>query len=321
MNKFQKLNKKIKENKNISKNFGIKYGYYNFIESIICRNSTKTKFDKKIHRTAYKKYKEYIIKKYRYFINQYKNIEENTNKIEKNCPIFIFWWQGEKNEPEIVKACIESVKKHNSNNEIIIITKDNFSNFITIPKYILDKFYNGIISIANFSDILRVSLLYKYGGIWFDATLYTNNKLSNEIFQHTFYTIKHKQFSDFHVCKGIWMDSFLASGKNNILMKYMKDFFEEYWKNENALLCYLLIDVFFAIGYERIEYIKKEMDKVPANNTKVFEIEQNLNSINYASILKNNNETYLFKTNYKHKYSTEINNKKTLYYQIINNKI
>ena len=36
---------------------------------------------------------------------------------------------------------------------------------------ITDKFNGGKISIANYSDVIRMALLYQYGGYWIDSTV------------------------------------------------------------------------------------------------------------------------------------------------------
>lgn len=51
------------------------------------------------------------------------------------------------------------MERYIKNREIIVITKDNF------PNYIIEKFNKGNISIQQFSDIIRVYLMYNYGGI------------------------------------------------------------------------------------------------------------------------------------------------------------
>ena len=51
---------------------------------------------------------------------------------EKNR-IWQCWWQGEESAPPIVRKCFESVRRYAENCEIVIITKTNYSEYISIP--------------------------------------------------------------------------------------------------------------------------------------------------------------------------------------------
>lgn len=49
------------------------------------------------------------------------------------------WWQGYNNAPNLVKACINSVKINNKNHNVIIITQENFKDYVMLPNFILKK--------------------------------------------------------------------------------------------------------------------------------------------------------------------------------------
>lgn len=41
--------------------------------------------------------------------------------------IWMCWWQGEENAPEIVRACIDSVRRNAGGHEVVVITDENLS--------------------------------------------------------------------------------------------------------------------------------------------------------------------------------------------------
>lgn len=43
------------------------------------------------------------------------------------------WWQGLDNAPEIVKACVDSVRRNAGNREVIIITDKNVREYVSFP--------------------------------------------------------------------------------------------------------------------------------------------------------------------------------------------
>ena len=94
----------------------------------------------------------------------------------KDC-IWICWWQGMKNAPDIVKKCVESIRIHAENHKIVIITDENYKEFVTFPTWLEEKYKRGIITKTHLSDLLRISLLAQYGGIWLDSTFFCTGDL------------------------------------------------------------------------------------------------------------------------------------------------
>ena len=47
----------------------------------------------------------------------------------RSDPIWIMWYQGIENAPDIVKCCIESVKENCSGHEVIVLSEQNLSEF------------------------------------------------------------------------------------------------------------------------------------------------------------------------------------------------
>ena len=130
-------------------------------------DSLINKFDCYKHKRIVK----YLNLKYgKYISNVYS--DSSIKNIERNCNIWIFWWQGEKKMPLIVKKCYESVKSNAKDHKVVLIDKNNLNNYVDFPQFIYDRIETGNMTITHFSDILREKLLYMYGGIWMDATIF-----------------------------------------------------------------------------------------------------------------------------------------------------
>ena len=169
--------------------------------------------------TDHNKVINYLEKNYDSLIQKYMHQVSSSNKDIPNI-IWVCWWQGLENAPEIVKVCFESIKKFAGERKVILITQNNYQDYVDIPDYIIEKVKKGIISITHFSDVLRVNLLSKHGGIWIDATcLLTANIF--EDFIPEFYTVKLPH-NDKEVCisDGKWCIFFMGSSKNNILFNF-----------------------------------------------------------------------------------------------------
>ena len=68
--------------------------------------------------------------------------------------IWVFWWQGQEAMPKLVKDCYISLLE-NAHRRVILVTKDNYSEYTTLQEHEVAAFESGKISIAHFSDIVR----------------------------------------------------------------------------------------------------------------------------------------------------------------------
>ena len=83
--------------------------------------------------------------------------------------IWIYWHQGLKNAPEVVKKCVLSWQEHNPSYEIRVLSDAEIKRYIDITLPVFQKSKKK--SLAAYSDVLRINLLHKYGGIWVDSTV------------------------------------------------------------------------------------------------------------------------------------------------------
>lgn len=102
--------------------------------------------------------------------------------------IWQYWAQGFDRElPEIIRLCLDSVVKYCPNYQIIRICDQNVNLYVDIPEHIMKLKEEGKISIAHFSDILRLALLSSYGGIWIDTTVLLTGSLPERLLENDFF--------------------------------------------------------------------------------------------------------------------------------------
>jgi fucose 4-O-acetylase-like acetyltransferase len=162
--------------------------------------------------------------------------------------VWFCWLQGMENAPEIVQSCYESVNYWLKGKEMIVITRHNLSEYVLFPQYILDKWEQGIITDTHLSDLLRLELLIRYGGLWLDATTYLTGPLP-----------RYAQESDFFVFRNGWMDMetlwigswlMLSKRTNNILLLETRNLLYKYWQKYDYLKNYFLLHLFFRMAAE-----------------------------------------------------------------------
>ena len=185
--------------------------------------------------------------------------------------IWTMWWQGEANMPPVVKACVNSMRQHSNGAEVIVLEKDNLSDYIEIPAVIKEKFEGNNITITHLSDIIRFELLYKYGGLWLDSTVMVSEDIPVWIYEADFYTIKNGTGGDYkNIAKERWTAFVIGSKKGNPVISGVRWLFQEYWKEHGKLVCYYLIDFCMNDVYEALPEAKYAIDAVPDYAGNVF---------------------------------------------------
>ena len=127
-------------------------------------------------------------------------------------------------------------KKH------IILNNDNLSNFTDLPGFIFDRFKAGEIWPAHFTDIVRLEVLHKNGGIWMDATNYMTAPIPEYIDTEPFFIFhaisEGSPYSFIQNC-------FIKSDKNAFLLDGWLAMMLEYWKRENKKIDYFQHQLMF----------------------------------------------------------------------------
>jgi hypothetical protein len=90
--------------------------------------------------------------------------------------VWFIWLQGIKNAPEICKACLNSWIEKNPSWEVKVIDENNIGQFV--DKKTLNKFQK-LSPIQCYCDAIKLYILYRYGGLYVDATIFCNKPLDN----------------------------------------------------------------------------------------------------------------------------------------------
>lgn len=179
-----------------------------------------------------------------------KSLEINSNvqpltKEEKN--IFVFWYDGFDEAPAVVRICIQRIESFYKNKfKIIKLDKNNMMEYASLPNEILKKFEENSITIQTFSDLLRLSLLERHGGIWIDCTLLFTKELDleeilSELSFNSLHSLTTEKFLSYKGEKCFWTTFFLAGRKGNTICSLAKTLMIEYI-NSHKEIPYFLTD-------------------------------------------------------------------------------
>ena len=280
----------------------------------------------------------YLYRRYAGILDSFANDNVDTDlTIEPDSNIWVSWWDGEETMPPLVKACYKSILKHAGTHPVLLITKYNFKNFVSIPEYIMEKVNSGLMTVTHFSNILRANLLYDYGGIWMDATILVLKDISLDNF--TFFTLKAPEINGVGasisrfagLSSGIsdkskrfhnhtepqisrWSGFLLAGTMQSPVFAYLRNILYAYWKDHNNQIDYLLFDYTIALGYDNIPVMKKLIDNVPCSEVEKFVLEKNMNCVFTEENFSQYPLTTFHKLTWKKKFDTHTkDNKLTIY--------
>ena len=231
----------------------LKKVYYYFKKNLLFLNIK----NKNIQNQAYNQFCYNKLK--RKFNKVINNFQCNPSTVSNSDKIWFCWFQGIENAPALVKACYESIKKNIPDKEIVVITENNYKDYIKFPDYILNKRKKGYIENAHFSDLIRLELLKQYGGLWIDSTVFVSNKIDDSFFNNDLFVFKEislYQKEELPIRASNWL--IYSKHNNNNIICLTEKLILEYWKKYNHPINYYFFHIFFSIASKKFndEWLK-----------------------------------------------------------------
>jgi hypothetical protein len=168
------------------------------------------------------------------------------------------YWNSDELTPVVTK-CINSWRKHNPEYKVTVVTPKNLSQYIDFDVKAV-KFND---SPARESDIIRLNILAKYGGVWCDASILMTRPFdftTNSKHEFVGYYIEHYTTKPQWPCiegwffatvpggKLVtkWRDSFMSIAKFDSVNDYLDDLQKkgvDFQKTQWSMLNYLAINL------------------------------------------------------------------------------
>ncbi|RVD19619.1 capsular polysaccharide synthesis protein [Mesorhizobium sp. M4B.F.Ca.ET.017.02.2.1] len=173
--------------------------------------------------------------------------------------IWILWLQGIETAPEIVKASMTSWQRVNPSWTIQILTRESLADFlpeVNDPSSILSM----SLSDATYSDIVRIELLSRYGGVWVDATCYCLQPLDawlDGVMSEGFFAFERP------VPTRMLSSWFLAASQSSHIVYEWRKRVRRHWQKRTDDPDYFWFHHLFGYSYQNDRKFRELWDRVP----------------------------------------------------------
>lgn len=261
----------------LGKTYSWRYAFYN-LTWWLCFY-VRTRYTWRISQWALKKKTVWLDSYFEKKMNAINEMSYDHKRLSTaDFKIWVFWGQGEASMPPLVKACYRQLTRFNKN--VLLITFDNVGDYIDLPEKVYHKVLNGKLSWAHFSDIIRTSLLAKYGGLWLDATVWVSGTLPiDKILEMPFWSANYKsEHVPTDVCfwtSGDWNWSTWCMSANHThseLFSFVSSMMLKVACEKQVWPDYVFQDYLIHFACRQSETIRHEMESMTINNPKRNEL-------------------------------------------------
>lgn len=143
--------------------------------------------------------------------------------------VWLMWWQGLDNAPELVRRCYASWQHHNPGWRVVFLDEANFRDYVDIDDILAS---GNTFKLQAMSDIIRIYLVSRHGGVWVDATCFCCRPLDEWLAEHAvpgFFAFDRPTKSRL---LDVW---FLASSAEGFLAARFMETVRRYWLSNRGL--------------------------------------------------------------------------------------
>ena len=222
--------------------------------------------------------------------------------------------------PPIVKACYANLKKHAGKHPIVLLTDKNIRQYVCSSSLWDNEIFKMVeekrVTLTQLADFARLCLLYTYGGIWIDSTVWLNKDMDEITSGLKFVSGRRVGVDNSCVPEGKWTTYFTGCSKGNLLPKFIYAVLLSHAKKEGLFIDYFMIDYAFVTAYNNLPYVREMIEEIPPMPNRFFVLMSMLNDEftsekDFEKICK---QAPLFKLSYKGELKTKTDDGKPTFY-------
>lgn len=173
--------------------------------------------------------------------------------------IWIYWHQGWNEAPEIPLRCLSSWISHNATWEIRALCENTLSAYLDLESE-CPSFSSKHMDYAARSDLIRILLLERYGGVWVDSTVLCTMPLDDWIDSY----LKEGFFAFERPAEDRLVSSwFLAASTTSYIVKSWCERTLEYWRARDSCDEYFWFHFLFGDAYNSDDHFRIIWDRTP----------------------------------------------------------
>lgn len=182
------------------------------------------------------------------------------------------WLQGTDRIPDLVTACLDAQRKALPDYEQRVLTWDNYRQWVEVPQGVEQKYLRGHMPPALFSDVLRLAVLSKYGGVWMDASVYCSGfghdrlrKQWSQIEASELSLFRYFDRGDGH-CTGL-SNWFIAARPGHAVISAVLEMICAYWRDYDCTVNYYMMHHFLGMTREAFPHTWASMPRLVSNHS------------------------------------------------------
>jgi hypothetical protein len=158
--------------------------------------------------------------------------------------IWCLWFQGWEDAPDLVKACAASWRRHNPDWNVRLLSGATLEAYLApLPPLAAAA---SRLPLEARSDVLRIELLHRFGGIWVDSTVYCLRPLDGWIS----HAMPRGFFAFNRPMPDVMLSSwFLAAERGNYIVERWRRLVQDYWERRAERDDYFWFHRLFADAY------------------------------------------------------------------------
>lgn len=196
--------------------------------------------------------------------------------------IWQYWAQGFDQLPEMITLCYASVDRNAGEYQVIRLSDETVKDYIDLPPIVYElRKSDPTFVIQFYADILRLSLLATYGGVWFDSTIFMAGPFAPYYTEPEFFMFQRdpdeplkKYWTTKLPYSFDWREDFRTNVQNAIIFAHpdsevirtLRDLLILYWETKDpnkAPVIYL----FFHVLFDRL--VREENGLLHSHNCRI----------------------------------------------------
>ena len=170
--------------------------------------------------------------------------------------LFVYWGQGMAGAPPVVERCHREMLRHHDAAEVVVLDDRLIPFYADVPEHVLAKTAGNR---TKFSDVLRLALLSRHGGVWLDATCFPRTRLFDVV-----PPLLERDFFAFRYPEGVWPSSwFLAARPDSYVLAMWREAQYRYWERFDKPIDYFFFHHLFGALYHLDDDFRASLDATP----------------------------------------------------------